>query len=314
MRSPLLIAALVALAGCSADPQKDCRVGADCASGVCQSNGTCAPETTAQLTGDAGAQDGGATTQTDGGSSATQDAGTDGGSSGLCVPNHDRIITAAELPIRAGLRATYKTAEDVTVSTGGTPDGDGGRVWSFEGTLTGDSSALWETESTATAWYSTDFPSATYAARLSSGSDNRGVFEVKSDGLYLLGVVSQSGTYPYTKLAYDPPVKVMALPLSEGLSWSTSTTVSGTYVGAFAYYTEQYDSQVDAHGLAKTPFGEFPVLRVRTVMVRSGNAYTTTRTFAFAAECFSAVAQVVSQAGETQVEFTSASEVRRLSP
>jgi hypothetical protein len=90
--------------------------------------------------------------------------------------------------------------------------------------------------------------------------------------------------------------------------------VSGTYVGAAAYYTESYTSVVDSHGTAKTPFGDFPVLRVRTVLVKSGNAFTTTRTFAFASECFSAVAQVVSQAGESSVEFTSASEVRRLSP
>lgn len=311
MRSLPLIALFVI--GCSGGSSKDCRVGADCASGVCLSNGSCAPESAEPD------NDGGETTDaggdvSDGGFSNDGGTTTDGGTSGLCAPNHDGTITSLELPVRAGLRATYKTAEDATVSTAGVSNADGGRVWSFEGTLSGDASALWETESTTGAWYAQDFPTATYAARLSTSSENRGVFEVKSDGVYLLGIVSKTSAYPSTNLEYDPPVKVFALPMTEGTTWSTSTTVSGTFVGAVAYYTEQYDSAVDARGVAKTPFGDFPVLRVRTVMVRSGNAFTTTRTFAFVAECFSAVAQVVSQTGESAVEFTSASEVRRLSP
>lgn len=311
MRSLLLLIPLFAVAAACSPPPKACRVGADCASGVCLPDGSCGAVTDEEPDPDGGATDASVTVQ-DGGDAP--DGGADGGGGVTCSPNHDGTITAAELPIRAGLRATYRIAQDVTFSTAGVEASDGGRVWSFEGALAGDTSAPWETESTNGAWYAADFPSATYAARLSSSSELRGVFEAKEDGLYLLGVVSVSAAYPNTRLSYSPAVKVFALPMSEGTAWETASTVSGTYAGAAAYYTERYDSLVDAHGVAKTPFGDFPVLRVRTVMVRSGNVFTTTRTFAFASECFSAVAQVVSQAGETSVEFTQASEVRRLSP
>lgn len=320
---PLALAFAVALVtACSSQPPKACRVGADCASGVCGSDGECLSidEDTDGGGADAGgtdaseASDGGVDGGTDGGVNGEADGGPDGGLPLTCVPNHDGVITAEELPLRAGLKATYRAAQDVMVDTAGTQDGDGGRVWSFEGAQPGDSSVLWETHSTAGAWYAGDFPSATYAARLSSSSDLRGVFEVRADGVYLLGVVSPSGDYPSTNLSYSPVVKVLALPLSEGSSWQTSTTVSGTYLGALAYYTESYTSLVDGRGVARTPFADFPVLRVRTVVVKGGNPFTTTRTFAFTAECFSAVAQVVSAAGETSVEFTAAAELRRLSP
>lgn len=300
------------LAACGAE-QRACRVGADCASSVCLSNGSCAPVAAPTDAGeDGGEPDGGF--QADAGDAAA-DGGFDGGTSVTCAPNHDGTITSAELPLRAGLRATYRAAEDVTVSTAGTTGADGGRVWSFDGALSGDASSLWETESPAGAWWAADFPTATYSARLSVSSELRGVFEVKSDGLYLLGVVSKTSTYPSTKVSYSPAVKVFALPLSSGASWQTNSTVSGTYVGTAVYYTEAYSSSVDATGEARTPFATFPVLRVRTVLTKNvGGFITVTRTFAFASECFGPVAQVVSQSNESSVEFTDAAEVRRLAP
>ncbi|MEZ4314015.1 MAG: hypothetical protein R3F14_38830, partial [Polyangiaceae bacterium] len=84
--------------------------------------------------------------------------------------------------------------------------------------------------------------------------------------------------------------------------------------GVFASYTETYTSKVDAHGKAMTPYADFPVLRVGTDLTRVGvGIYLTTRTYAFVTECFGNVATVVSQYNETGEEFTSTSEVRRLS-
>jgi hypothetical protein len=66
----------------------------------------------------------------------------------------------------------------------------------------------------------------------------------------------------------------------------------------------------------KTPYGTFPVLRIATDLTRTSGVTTlaTSRTFSWNAECFGAVATVVSQDFETQQEFTNAAEVQRLAP
>ena len=81
------------------------------------------------------------------------------------------------------------------------------------------------------------------------------------------------------------------------------------------YQSESYTMQVDRRGTAKTPFAEFDVLRVRTTMVRSFNTVpsVTIRSFNWNTECFGTVATVSSTDNESSTEFTSASEVRRLS-
>src|SRR5208283_4158417 len=84
-------------AGCSSSSPQ-CQVGADCASGVCESNGKCGPVSTTHT-------DSGTTVEPDGGMS-TDDGGSSGDDSGsigvsdtgspfpgvdggLCVPNND---------------------------------------------------------------------------------------------------------------------------------------------------------------------------------------------------------------------------------
>jgi hypothetical protein len=54
---------------------------------------------------------------------------------------------------------------------------------------------------------------------------------------------------------------------------------------------------------------------VATDLTRTvGALVTTQRTFTFVTDCFGPVAVITSQTDETQPEFTSASEVRRLAP
>ena len=66
-----------------------------------------------------------------------------------------------------------------------------------------------------------------------------------------------------------------------------------------------------------TPYGAFPVLRVGTVLTRSGAArhvYRDGRTYAWIAECFGSVATATSTDNETNAEFTNDAEVRRVAP
>jgi len=132
----------------------------------------------------------------------------------------------------------------------------------------------------------------------------------------LLGVVSPAAGASRTELAYDPPAKILALPFSATTTWTSTSTVSGTAQGTFVAYTERYASLVDQTGTMKTPYGEFPVLRVATDLTRSSVGVTllTKRTFAWTAECFGSIATAQSQDSETAAEFDDPAEVRRLAP
>ncbi|MCC6527933.1 MAG: hypothetical protein IT373_35130 [Polyangiaceae bacterium] len=308
----VLAASLLAAACVGAGSSAACKVGADCPSGVCH-DGSCVPP----AGGGSGPGGGGSGAAAGGGgggaattSSTTTTTGTGGGT---CSPNLDGVIERAEVPIEVGLGAKFLTATNVTFDTTGTVVG-GQRQWDLTVALPGDHLSLLATEPLP-AWAAADFPGATYAARLSEAQDLLGVFEVTPTDLLLRGVVSPVGGLGQTKLAYDPPVPVLSFPLTLNKTWSTTTTVTGLASGVAALYTEHYDHTVDARGDLLTPFATFDALRVRVVLDRTvGVLVTRTRSFALVTECFGTAATLVSQPNELGTEFTSLSEVRRLSP
>src|SRR5207249_2298956 len=102
------------------------------------------------------------------------------------------------------------------------------------------------------AWWQSDFPSATYATPLSASSDLLGVFGVSATGVTLQGVVSPQAGATKTELTYDPVVQLLAVPFIAGSTWTTTSTVSGLAQGAPVAYTEKYASRVDQVGTMKT--------------------------------------------------------------
>lgn len=335
-RAIVLLSLVVCGLGCPGPEPVACRVGADCASGVCLRDGRCAAPEDVDAGTDAGAGGGDAGQGGDDagtGGGAGLDGGQDAGTPVGCLPNHDGTIERGEVFFQAGLRATFRVSEAAPFSTAGTASGDGGYAWNFDTALAGDAARLVETRALAGEWYEAEYPDAGYVSELGQGSDLLGVFSSASDGLYLQGVVSPTDGTTSTRLRYEPWVKVLQFPLREGDAWQTDTTVSGRYqgyvVGNAAFGTglpfqrEVYASTVDRVGGAVTPYSStaFPVLRVRTVMERFTRVYTlnpwysalTLRSFTWNTECFGTVASVTSTDNESSTEFTSAAEVRRLS-
>ena len=320
-------AALLALGqGCSpAEPA--CRVGADCASGVCLRDGTCQQPA---LAGGADAGGGGATGGGGGGSAGGGSGGGQGGATGggtgggsdggqpSCTPNADGTITRAEVFTQAGLHATFKVSTQTSFDTAGAAQADGGRLWDMTPALSGDQNVLVTTEPITGKWFEANYPGASYVAPLGQGTDLLAVFQSSADGLYLLGVASPTDTVMKTRLTYDPAVKVLAFPMSAGSTWSTTSTVTGYYNGVLiaVLQKDDYTNTVDRTGEVITPFARFPVLRVRTLMNRTANLVPilTLRTFMFVTECFGTVATVTSTDNESSTEFTTAKEVRRLTP
>ena len=313
--SPLLfVLPLVGCAlACAASKADDgsCTTGGDCPSGACGPGGRCVVVDSGVgdgLVSDSGVDSAPAT------DSASDAPKSDTPSIG-CTPNGDFVISPAELPLGPGLRATYRIAKSATVDTAGVAQPDGTRKWDFSAKLSGDTDTLVETLSPTGAWWAADFSGATYAVALSSSSDLLGVFSLDATALSLRGVVSPTAAAPQTKLAYATPIPAVKLPLSLDLAWTATSNVTGTASGVAAFYTESYDVKVDAKGKAVTPFGEFSVLRLRTVLTRTVGALpTVTRTYGFVAECFGTVATITSNANEPSAEFTTAAELRRLAP
>lgn len=317
LRTLVFGAAVAAFGGtagaCASSQERECRIGADCASGVCTAEGACVRDTVPTNDASSGGVDTGAG---DGGpeSDAKSDAPVTG-----CVPNKDGTITRDEVPLQAGLTAKYRVGKSENVSTAGTTKPDGKRAWDFSGALASDVTVLLETQPLAGKWYAPKFAGATYALKLQEGSDLLGIFETSPGALLLRGVVSPSDdAFTKTELTNTPAVSTLKFPLKMGSTWKTRTDVSGTAQGVvlFGTYTEDYDSTVDAAGELKTPLGTFDVLRVKTTLVRKIGvlAPVTIRTFAFVTECYSTVALVTSEDDEPNEEFTTAKEIRRIIP
>jgi hypothetical protein len=279
--------------GCSSG--LECRADLDCASGFCKADGSCGEP--------------------------THDAGIDSPSdeaSSLCAPDHNGMITLDEMPLEAGRRARFRFATNATFDTAGEIEAGGARRWDLSAALAGDMDRVVELESPDGAWWQAVLPTATYAVQLTRSSELRGVFrvDVAAQQVELLGVVSPEAGALRTELTYDPPARVVALPIQANAAWSSTSTISGLAQGVITAYSERYQSRVDQVGTMVTPYGEFPVLRIATDLTRTQGVVTlsTSRTFAWNAECFGTVASATSREFETGAEFTDPAEVRRLVP
>jgi hypothetical protein len=290
-----LLALQCSIAACGHSGDNACTKDDECASHFCKADGTCGAVMPDAPMGSDGASD---------------------GVSAACTPNHDGMISSNEVPLKAGASASFRVATNATWDTAGASGSGGARTWDLTAALANDADMTLALTSPTGTWWEADFAGASYATVLSASSDLQGVFKISSDGLVLLGVVSPSaGTYK-TELTYDPPARILAVPFSNGSTWTTTSTVSGYAQGVIAAYTEQYDSRVDEVGTLKAPYGDFPVLRIATDMNRTSGVtpLASNRTFTWAAECFGFVATAQSQNFDTSAEFSDDAEVRRLNP
>ncbi|NUN12406.1 MAG: hypothetical protein HUU55_02085 [Myxococcales bacterium] len=310
-----------------------CSSGADCASGVCSASGTCvqnASDSDGELSfgndtsfsGDSTLSGDDQTSTNNEDSNARVSTGdsegrkpTDVGTPSVCSPDNNGRIDRDEVPIAPELHATYRIAQNTSIDTAGDLQPDGSRVWNLADPLNADHDVLVEAQPLSDKWFADVFPGATYAAKLSETADLLGVFEATDTALLLRGVVSPTDGLLRTELVYDPPAALVQFPVQSGNSFESTSTVTGLTTGVVSFYTETYKSTVDASGLLKTPYANFPVLRIRVELTRIvGVLPTVTRSFLFLSECFGTVATITSKANELQEEFIFASEVRRLAP
>lgn len=317
--------------GCKAagEDARECNVNADCASGICNPDGYCAPAPP----DDASSQDVIDESHDAASDEPTVDAPADvepDVDPGVCKPDGDGIITAAEMPLGPGFNANFRVSENIDPFDSRPDCSSGTCVWDLVDVGGVTSEDLSATESLEGKWYEgiKGFETATYASRMTEfklgyagmticDQVQYGVFEVNEFGLFLLGVVSEFEE-DGTSLVYDEPVPLLVFPMSVGTTWQVETTARGQLCNSVFDYdiSQTYTSEVDAIGRVRTPYGDFDdVLRVNTLVERHmGVGVTATKlvTHTFVAECFTTIAAVSSPEGHGEPELDAAAEVRRL--
>jgi hypothetical protein len=234
-----------------------------------------------------------------------------------CTANNDFTIERSEIHVAVGATELFAVNNDGTtvsdVDTAGMSSTTG-RVWDFSAARAEDHRVLDEVVDPAGQWWASAYPDATYAMPLDLAETILGVYRVSDSRVELLGTVSREMNR--TNMAMTPPVIVMQFPLTEGATWSQTVNGNGFYDYTALANVTQYVFTVDAHGEVRTPAGRFPALRIRTDLDQSV-PFTlirrTQRTYTFVSECWGAVARIASVDNEMSVEFTTASEYRRLS-
>lgn len=238
-----------------------------------------------------------------------------------CVPNLDGKIDSNEIQPAIGIPLSYLVSPSGTtrnVNVAGTVDSNGHTLWDFSIDYADDQIARVQAQPLAGKWYASSFPAAAFVVAQDAGDRVEGVILFDANGYHLLGLASTDENPPEGKTlyVYDAPVDLFRFPLTPGLAYSSTGNVQNATLRGLPYAgKDTYDIKVDAAGTLVLPEITFTqALRVRTTLTATPAAgqAVTTKQVSFLFECFGEVARATSQTNETNDDFTTAAEVRRL--
>jgi hypothetical protein len=256
------------------------------------------------------------------------DGGADGtgggGGAGLltCVPNLDGMIDSAQLQPALNMPVTYLVSPPgmtETVNLVETTLSDGQAGWDFSQSFATDQTITIAASTLSTKWYQGSFPDGQWVAPIDAADTLEGVYTSDGEGIYLLGLASTepSPSAGKTLVVYDTKVAIYRLPLVVGASWTsvgstTGATIAGLpFSGTDTYQvTDDATGEMDLHDLIFTQ-----AHRVRTTVTQAAsgsNQSLVTRQVSFMFQCFGEIVRVTSLPNETQENFTTAAQVRRL--
>ena len=167
-------------------------------------------------------------------------------------------------------------------------------------------------------WYAGSFPSAKFTAPFDVGGRVDAIYANDASSIRLLGLASPTENPPEGKtlLIYAVPVVLFQFPLTPGLAFtSIGQTTNATLRGLPYAGKDTYDVKVDGAGTLTLPDFIFTqALRVRTSVTvePAAGPKTSRKQVSFLFECFGEVMRATSKDNETNDNFTTASEVRRL--
>jgi hypothetical protein len=239
-----------------------------------------------------------------------------------CVPNLDGTIESSELQPALGVAAKYTVSPSGAtrmVDVAGSVDSSGQRVWDWAASYSGDQVATIEASNLQGKWYASSFPNGQFVTPFDAGDTLEAVYSQDDKGLYIQGLASAQENPPAGKTlwVYDTPVILYQLPLSKGTTWSSKGTVKNGLVQGLPYAaTDQYDGEdVDTGQLVLPDFTFTQAHRLRftvTTTLSAGGNPVVHKQDSFLFECFGEIGRATSAAGESNDDFTTAAEIRRL--
>lgn len=237
-----------------------------------------------------------------------------------CVPNLDAQVDARELVVGFDTPVSYRinpAGEPRPVDLVGLVDQADVRVWDWSQD-TDDRELAVVATSPADRWYADAFGDAEFVAALDKDGLVEGVYRRTDAGVFLLGYASpeERPSAGQTLVVYEEPVAIYRLPLTVGDEWVSVGEVRNAIVRDLPYAgRDVYSVRVDASGELWLPSLRFDqVLRVRTdltVEPSVGEGFTR-KQVGYVFECFGEVARAVSADNETDDNFDTAVEIRRL--
>jgi hypothetical protein len=240
-----------------------------------------------------------------------------------CVPNLDGVIESSEAQPTLGIAAHYlvnPSGTTRTVDVVGSTSSTGQLVWDWGTSYSNDEDVAIEASAVQGKWYATTFPNGQFATAFDAAHTLEAVYSQDDDGLYLQGLASteQNPSEGQTLWAYDTPVRLYAFPLSPGTTWSATGNIKNGLVKGQPYSaSDTYQGTDDATGQLILPdftFTQAHRLRfVVTTTFSAGGAPQVNRQVSFLFECFGEVGRATSEPNETNDDFTTTVEQRRLS-
>lgn len=238
-----------------------------------------------------------------------------------CMPNLDGQIDANELQAAVGVSVSYLVSPAGAtrpVDLAGAMGSDGRIRWDWSARVADDRVAHLEATAIEGKWYAGSFPGAQFVAPFDAGHTIDSVYSHTDQALLLHGIASveENGAAGQTLMAYQQPIELYRFPLKLGGTWIAAGKVENGMMRGLQYAgRDVYEVSIDGTGTLILPDITFSqVLRVRTKVTLepvAGMSVTQLQT-SFFFECFGEVARATSQTAETELNFATASEVRRL--
>ncbi len=238
-----------------------------------------------------------------------------------CVPNLDGRIDGSELPVVLGTPVNFlvnPAGTEVPIDVGGRVDSDGKLFWDYSADDGTDQLAEITAVDIADRWYADSFPTGQFATPVDAGGRVETIYLRDDTALWILGIASREENPPegQTLLVYQEPVPYYRFPIEPGMEHvAVGEVVGGTLRGLPYAGRDTYEVHADAVGVVALPdlmFEQAHRVRTKVTVEPAAGMATSQRTVSFLFECFGEVARATSLAGETDEDFSTAAETRRL--
>ena len=238
-----------------------------------------------------------------------------------CTPNLDGQIDASELTPAVGVPVSYLVSPAgsmPTVDVAGRVDDEGRRVWDWSLDDGTDQLATLEARTLDGQWFADSFPGGELVTPLDAGGRTVGVYIHDERALWILGIASvdREPSEGQTLVVYDEPVPLYRFPIAPGDEHVAVGEVRDATLRGLPYAgRDVYEVRVDAVGRLELPdlgFDQVHRVRTRVTAEPAAGMPVSQRQVSYLFECFGEVARATSQPNETEENFTTASEVRRL--